>query len=86
MAIISTVKNKLAKILLDKNSLFFIVKPRNIEKEDPMRKFVAVLIFLTLMIVRANAGNLTIRAFDVNASPFPGPDINADILWNSLRP
>ncbi len=49
-----------------------------------MRKFVAVLIFLTLMIVGANAGNLTIRAFDVNASPFPGPDINADILWNSF--
>lgn len=45
-----------------------------------MKKFVAVLIFLTLMIAGMSAGTLTIEAYDV---AFPaGPDVNAEI-WRS---
>jgi hypothetical protein len=48
-----------------------------------MKKFVAVLIFLTLICVGASAWNLTIRAFELTATP-PYPEINADIYLNSI--
>lgn len=48
-----------------------------------MKKIVAVLIFTTLLCVAAFGANLTIRAYDVTASPAPGPDINADIYCST---
>lgn len=48
-----------------------------------MKKFVVVLMFLTLFCVGANAWNLTIRAFELTSTP-PYPEINADILFNSI--
>lgn len=48
-----------------------------------MKKFVAVLIFLTLLCVGAHAFTLTIRAYDLD-DPLPRPDINADIYFNGI--
>lgn len=50
------------------------MQTRNIVKEDPMKKFVAVLIFLTLFCAGAFAFDLTIRAYDLS-TPSPYTEI-----------